>query len=335
MPLGVGPFLTEHKMKKILLSLLMIPALAFAQWQPTKPIEAIIAWTPGSVNELTFRVLAREVEQNTGAKFIVINKPGAGGVLGTEELSKRPADGYAVTVVSVPGIGAMDKIQVPEFGKGRSYTTDSFIYPTHVAQSPFAVIAHPSDTVKTPKQFVEAIKTEKATIAAVGGARLVYEALVDRLKLTEDQRLVRVEHKGPVDSLNDVAGGHVRFAIIPSVVANSFYQAGKVNIVALSGPPPMRQLPGTGLLGDALPGFDISGAWALMIPAGSPLEVVTWYQKEFTKALKSDAVKTIYYDNLLLERTDLQTPDAFKTWLKAREKQWQPLVDNVLIKINK
>ena len=74
---------------------MMLPALAFAQWQPTKPIEAIMAWTPGSVNELSFRVLAKEVEKNTGANFVIINRPGAGGVIGTEELSKKPADGYS------------------------------------------------------------------------------------------------------------------------------------------------------------------------------------------------------------------------------------------------
>lgn len=314
-------------------SLLVISSTAFAQWQPTKPIEVIMAWTPGSVNETSFRVLAKQVEQNTGAKFIIINRPGAGGVIGTEELSKKPADGYSVTNVSVPGIAAMDKVSVP--GDGRTYTTDSFVYPTHIASSPFVVVAHPKDPVKTPKQFVESLKNGKVTIAASGGARLVYEGMSARLKFTEGvDGVVRVDHKGPVDALVDVASGNVRYAIVPSLVANFLYKDGRVNIIALSAPPPLRQFPGIQLLDTAIPNFNITGMWALMLPAGVSKDVVEWYNREFTKAMKSDEAKAVFYDNLLLERPDLQNPESMKNWVKTRETQWQPLVNTVLIKIN-
>jgi tripartite-type tricarboxylate transporter receptor subunit TctC len=320
-------------MKKFLVTLLMaVSASAFA-WEPTKPIEAIMAWTPGSVNEMSFRVLAKQVEKNTGATFIIVNRPGAGGVIGTEELSKKPADGYSVTNVSVPGLGAMDKIQVQ--GAGRTYTTDSFVYPTHIASSPFVIVSHPKDPVKTPKQFLESLKNEKVSIAASGGARLVYEGIADRIKFPEGKDgVVRVDHKGPVDALTDVAGGNVRYAIVPSLVANALYKDGRVNIIALSAPPPMRQFPGIPLLDTALPNFSITGMWALMLPAGTPKDVVEWYTREFTKAMKSDEAKAIFYDNLLLERPDLQNPESMKKWVKNREQQWQPLVDSVLVKNN-
>jgi tripartite-type tricarboxylate transporter receptor subunit TctC len=314
-------------------SLLVVSSTVFAQWQPTKPIEAIMAWTPGSVNELSFRVLAKEVEKNTGAKFIIINRPGAGGVIGTEELSKKPADGYSVTNVSVPGIAAMDKVQVQ--GAGRSYTTDSFVYPTHIASSPFVIASHPNDPAKTPKQFLDSLKNEKVSIAASGGARLVYEGISARVKFTEGKDgVVRVDHKGPVDALVDVASGNVRYAIVPSLVANALYKDGRINIIALSAPPPMRQFPGIPLLDTALPNFNITGMWALMLPAGTPKDVIEWYTREFTKAIKSDEAKTIFYENLLLERPELQNPESMKNWITSREKQWQPLVESVLSKTN-
>jgi tripartite-type tricarboxylate transporter receptor subunit TctC len=320
-------------MKKILVSLLMVVSASAFAWEPTKPIEVIMAWTPGSVNEMSFRVLAKQVEQNTGAKFVIINRPGAGGVIGTEELSKKPADGYYVTNVSVPGIAAMDKVQVQ--GDGRTYTTDSFIYPTHIASSPFVIVTHPKDPVKTPKQFVESLKNEKVTIAASGGARLVYEGISARVKFTEGKDgVVRVDHKGPVDALVDVAGGNVRYAIVPSLVANALYKDGKINIIALSAPPPMRQFPGIQLMDTALPNFNITGMWALMLPAGAPKDVVDWYTREFTKAIKSDEAKAIFYENLLLERPELQNPESMKNWITSREKQWQPLVESVLSKTN-
>jgi tripartite-type tricarboxylate transporter receptor subunit TctC len=318
-------------MKKLVISLLMCISVSAFAWQPEKPIEVIMAWTPGSVNETSFRVLAKQVEQNTGAKFVIVNRPGAGGVIGTEELSKKPADGYYVTNVSVPGLAAMDKVAVR--GDGRSYTTDSFVYPTHIASSPFVVVAKSNDPVKTPKQFVDALKTEKVSIAASGGARLVYESISANVKFKEGvDGVVRVDHKGPVDALTDVAGGNVRFAIVPALVANPFYRDGRVTIVALSGNTPVTQMPEAQPLDKVIPGFNVSGMWSLMLPAGTSKEVVDWYAREFGKALKSDEAKAIFYDNLLLPRKDLENPESMKKWVKTREKQWQPLVDTVLAK---
>ena len=318
--------------KYVIGSLLVLSSTAFAQWQPTKPIEAIMAWTPGSVNELSFRLLAKEVEKNTGAKFVVINRPGAGGVIGTEELSKKPADGYYVTNVSVPGIAAMDKVSVP--GDGRSYTVDSFVYPTHIASSPFVVVAKVGDPVKTPKQLIQALKTEKVSIAATGGARLVYESINANIKFPEGVNgVVRVDHKGPVDALTDVAGGNVRFAIVPALVANPFYRDGRVQVIAVSGKA-LAQMPEALTMDTALHNFSVSGMWALMLPAGTPKDVVDWYNKEFTKAMKSDDVKAIFYDNLLMEDKSLQSPESMKQWIKNRDKQWQPIVETVLSKNN-
>ena len=317
-------------MKKLLVSLLMVMSASAFAWEPTKPIEAIMAWTPGSVNELSFRVLAKEVEKNTGAKFIVINRAGAGGVIGTEELAKKPADGYYVTNVSVPGIAAMDKVSVPE---KRGYTTDSFVYPTHIASSPFVVVAHPKDPINTPAKFVETLKSEKVTVAASGGARLVYEALSVKLNIKEGaDGVVRVDHKGPMDALMDVAGGNVRFAIVPSVVAYPLHKDGKVTIIAVSSKP-IKQLSEVQPLSSAVQGFDISGMWALMLPAGTPADIVEWYRREFTKAMKSEEAKEIFEKNLLSERVDLQNPKSIKNWVKTREIQWQPLIDKVLSKM--
>jgi hypothetical protein len=312
-------------MKKLVISLLMVMSVPAFAWEPTKPIEAIIAWAPGSVNELSFRVLAKEVEKNTGAKFVVINKGGAGGVIGTEELSKKPADGYSVTNVSVPGIAAMDKVSVPE---KRGYTTNSFVYPTHIASSPFVVVAHPKDSIKTPKQFTDALKSEKISVSASGGARLVYEVLSTRLNFKEGiDGVVRVDHKGPMDALMDVAGGNVRFAIVPSAVAYALHKDGKVNIIAVS-TNTIKQLPDV----QQLQGVNVGGMWALMLPAGTPSDVVEWYNREFTKAMKSDDAKEIFEKNLLAERSDLQNPKAMGEWVKSRETQWQPIVDKVLSK---
>jgi tripartite-type tricarboxylate transporter receptor subunit TctC len=322
-------------MKRLLAILLLAPMLALAQWQPTKPIEGLIGFGAGSGNDLLWRVLSAEVEKNTGAKFITLNRGGAGGVIATEELSRRPADGYVATVVSVPGLAAMDKIQVPNT-KSRTYTTDSFAYPLHLASTPMAIVAHPNDPVDNARKFVATLRTEKVSIAATGGARLGYEMLRYRIGFREgSDGVVRVDHKGPIEALTDVAGGNVRFAVVPVAVAIPMATGGKIAIIALTNNQPIAELPTVSLIKDVLPGFNFNGSWGLILPAGTPKDVVDWYSREFGRALGSENAKKLFADNAMQLRTDLHTNDSFKIWVKSKETEWQPLVDSILQKMDK
>lgn len=295
-------------------------------WKPTQPIEAVIAFTPGSANDVIFRTLAKQVEKNTGATFNVVTKAGAGGVVGTEELSKRAPDGYSVTMVSVPGVAAMDKVQSPT----KSYGVDSFVYPMLAATTSFVIVANPKDPVNTPKEFVEVLKKEKVVVSAAGGARLVYEMLALKTAFPQgDAGVVRVEHKGPVDTLTDVAGGHVRFGIVPASVAYAFYKDGRVKLVGVSSKP-MTQLAGVEPISSVIPGFDVPSSWGLMLPKGTSTAVQDWYAKEFVKALSAPETRAMFESNLYFENKALQTPKAFTAYVKNVEQQYQPLVDAVL-----
>ena len=309
---------------------LLVPALAFA-WQPTKPIEVTIAHTPGTVNELVFRALAKEVEKNTKATFFVINRPGAGGAVGTIEFATKPADGYYTNMISIPGLAAMDKIAVPT----KSYGVDSFEYPFMAAQSPFVIIANVKNPVVSTKDFIEILKTKKVSISANGGARAVYELLRAKTGFPEDIKgVVRVDHKSPVEAMSDVVGGNVDYAIIPALVARGFILDGKVKAIAITGEKPLQQLPEVPTLSSAVPGFVILGTWGLVLPKGTPKDVVGWYNTEFNRALKSDEVQRIFKENLL-ESTPYTTPKSYENFVKAQEKLYQPIVDTVLAKMNK
>jgi tripartite-type tricarboxylate transporter receptor subunit TctC len=314
-------------MKKLLITLALLPALAFA-WQPTKPVEAIVGFTPGSANEVLFRAAAAEVTKNTGVNFVVINKGGAGGVIASEQFYKTTADGHSVLVMSFTGTYAMDKIAVP-FGNGRSYTVDSFVYPAYLASNPFSIIANVNDPVSTPKQLVESLKNEKSTFSASGGARLVFETIQTRTNFPlGEQGVVRVEHKGPKDALMDVMGGHVRYAVIPLSVSVEMYKAGKVKIVALSAK--STQLPELHPMSEVLTGFDVAAHWGLGLQKDTSSEIVEWYNKEFTKALKSDSVKELYKQQLFSLDPALEKPDAIARWMKQTDTKYQPLIDVIL-----
>jgi len=301
-----------------------MPLSAMA-WQPTKPVEAIIAFTPGSANEVLFRATAAEVEKATGATFVVRNRPGAGGVIGTEAAARAAADGYTLTVFGVQGLAGVDKLQ-----PSHSYTVDSFVYPTHLASNPFAVIAGPNESISNPKQFIEALKTEKVNIAAFGGARLAYEEIQSRVRFPQGIDAVqRIEHKGPVDAMIDVASGNVRFAIIPVSVAAEFYNDRRIKIIALTGNQRLVQMPEVPLLSTALPGYDVSGNWGIALPAGTPADVIEWYNREFVKALKTTSVQSLFKLQLFQENIQLQNPIRFNQFVHDKDKAWTPLIENI------
>jgi tripartite-type tricarboxylate transporter receptor subunit TctC len=318
-------------MKKLLISLLIIPTLAFA-WEPKSSIEATIPFAPGSGNELVFRSLAKEVEVNTKTSFVIANKPGAGGVLGTEKFSKEPNDGYHVLVVSNVGLAATDKIAVP--GDGRTYTTDSFEYVMHIAGGPMAIIASPKDPVDDAKGLVDVLKNSPQTVTfgqSGAASRLSYEIIINKLQIkTGKTGVVKIDHSGPAQTLMDVAGGHVRFGAVPALVANEFYKDGKIKILAVTTDHVIPQFPKVATLNSVVPGVNFAVSWGLLLPKGTSPDIIEWYRKEFTKAVYSQNAKEIYDKNVLFVDSKLLTPSAFKTWIRDREQEWKPIIDSVL-----
>ena len=127
------------------------------------------------------------------------------------------------------------------------FKIDLYDLPDEKAQTPYITIILPTQQGKT----------EQVTIAASGGARLVYETIASTIKFKDT---VRVDHKGPVDALTDVVGGNVRFAIVPSVVANPFYKDSRIQIVALSSNATLVQMPEALPMSTALHAFEIGRA---------------------------------------------------------------------------
>lgn len=315
-------------MKKKILALLAT-SLAFAgsaqAWQPTKPIEVVIGFAPGSGNEIVFRALATEVEKNTGAKFVVITKPGAGGTIATKQLLTEKPDGHTVVMAIGEGIPVQDKISVPDPAV-LGYTVNDFTYIIAPAVNQYAVIANGADPINSTRDLVQALGKDKMSFGAGGGARLPYEVLKQRTPFGD---IVRVQHQGPVPVVTDIAGGHIRLAIIPSTVANRFTGDGKVKIVALTGNKRLAQIANVPALGETFPGYNVITTWGLIGPKGMPADVVEWYVREFNRALKSDSVKKFWELNLLEVNDKLLTSAGFTEYVRQTEKQYSNVVTTV------
>ena len=321
-------------MKQLLAFFFCAVMAGTAAAQPTRPVEAVIGFGPGSGNEIVFRMVADQVERNTGAKFVVNTKPGAGGVVGTEYFLKLPADGHQLLVSSVGGTFALDRIAVPDRALG--YGVDSFRYGVALASTPFVIVAHPQDPVETPRQLVEVLRREPTSFAASGGARIVYDSLIMAHKITEGTAGVeRIEHKGPTFALNDVAGRHVRFAVTPILVAAPLIRDGKLKIIAHSGKGTIAQFPRAPSLESIMPGFSAPAVWGILLPRDTPDATVQWYAREFGRAVREPAVQALFEQNLLQAVPEALTSRGFEDYARQEAQVRQPVIERILTNLRK
>ena len=302
--------------KKIVFVIFSVISFSAVAWQPTKPIEVTVPFPPGSGNDVVIRPLAAAVERNTGVKFLITNRPGAGGTVGSAGFVSKPNDGHHINIISTPGIAAMDYTWLAQL-KTQPYSVTSFTYATALAQSPLVFIANKNDPVSTGEGLANIMVHDKTvTIAHSGAANsLALEAFLLRLDIAKkNPSLVKVEHKGPAESLADVMGGHVRFGVMPLSVAHANAKAGNIKIIEKSP--------------------DVNLVWGIALPKDTPTEVLNWYAKVFKEAQNDPAVKESFEKNRYLPVDGLQTPQAFTSYVLDFYKKNLNIV-NLIIKNQK
>lgn len=304
-------------------------------WQPSKPIEVIVPFPVGSGNDLVIRPLAAAVERNTGVKFLIVNKVGAGGTIGTAYLASKPNDGYSVGILSIGGTAAMDYVWMAQLPKPL-YTVKSFSYATALAQSPLVVIANKNDPVSTPERFTNVLLHDDTVNIANSGAagNLAQESILfhtDALK--KNPKIVKVEHKGPAETMSDIIGGHVRFGLVPLSVAYPNYKAGNLKIIGIVQQNKIKDAE-IHTFSNVNKNIDVNLVWGIVLPKDTPADILNWYAKAFKEAQNDPAVKEGFEKSRYFSVDGLQNPESFTAYVLAESKKHSEIV-NILIKNQK
>ena len=295
-------------------------------WEPTKPINVLVGFAPGSGNEISFRGVGSILEKsNPKINFIIENKPGADGVVAMNEFIKKPADGHNIYVPSHQGIWVTAEF----FNKPAvKYTLDDFEYVVTIAKSPLALIAYSGSTVNTVPELLERIKnTDKPiTFAAGSGAhKLAFEYMANKVKVSE---LVKtVGYKGPAQAAQDVAGGHVEFGIIPTAVAATLLSSGKIKFIGICGEKPIIGIDAP-LMNRWVPGMNVYAAWGIILPKGTDQDIVKWYVENFSRTIRSTEAKKFFDQNYMFMEERELTPIGFKNSMLQLREQWVPILQN-------
>lgn len=298
-------------MKKLLLALLLIPAVALA-WEPTRPITAYIGYGPGSGNEQSFRGVVAEIERtNPRVTFVVQNMPGADGVVSVNHSSKLPADGYSLNVTGNLSTWVTNEAFVPETVQ---YRLDDLYPVLSLATSPQVIVARSNSQINTAREFVRYIQRPGKPVNIAIGSTVQY--LIFGLVMTkghgDQQQVKQVMYKGPAQALLDVAGGHTEFGMMPLSVAAPMITSGKVKLIALTGVRRPKGFERADVMNDVLPGVVVNAMWNITLPKNTPQDIVDWYVATFSRAIRSENAQRYFEENYMFAAQDLDPKSARK-----------------------
>ena len=321
-------------MKKLLVTLLLVTTSFIAQaWEPAKPVIVIVGNTPGAGNEIAFRKLA-EIVQKTDPKFnyVVENKPGVDSVLAQNHFLTVPADGYTINLPSHMSTYVTNDIWEKKIKK---FKYDDFLDVMTIGKSPLVLVASPKSTITTPEEFIRLIRITGGPInVAIGGGahRTAFEYLMEKGHGNRDQ-VKPIKFNGPQPAVLSVASYDgktgTEFGIMPIAVAKPLVDAGKVRAIGFTGTRQMPQFPDVPLLKDVAPGINVYAAWSIELPKGTPQDVVDWYLKKFTAAIKSQEYKEWMESQVIFTEPNELTPAGLKKQMDLLRATFLPVLEKI------
>ncbi|HEY1472634.1 MAG TPA: tripartite tricarboxylate transporter substrate binding protein [Pseudolabrys sp.] len=292
---------------------------------PNRVVQLIVPFPPGGGVDTEGRVIAQKLSDALGQQVIVVNKPGAGSVIGVRDAAKAAPDGYTilmlVTGASLPANTGYD-LQ-------KDFTPIGLI-----ASIPIVVMANPSVPVKTMSDVVALAKKEpgKLTVGTPPAPTLNYFG-AEAFKGMAGADMTIVTYKGTGPLTTDLLGGHVMlgFNTLPPAIGN--IKAGKIKAIAVAAPQRLAAIPDVPTTAESgMPGLDIVQYYGLVAPAGTPPAIIARLNKELRKIVSSEDVKArIIADG---GGPVASTPEEYAANIAREESKWAALIKKLGLVVN-
>jgi tripartite-type tricarboxylate transporter receptor subunit TctC len=305
------------------LALLAAVVQAAAQTYPDRVVRIINPYPPGGSVDITARILAQKLSDNTGHQFIVENRTGAGGNTGADTVAKAAPDGYTLMFTAPPPLAINQTL----YTKGLPYDpAKDFVAIGTFALTPIVLMVHPGIPVKNVQELIAYAKSNPGKVhfgsAGIGTTPHLSGELFKSMAKVE---ITHVPYRGTGPAMNDLVGGHIQmfFDLLPASLQQ--INAGNVRALANAGakrPPALPDLPTVAEQG--MPGFDSASWVALAAPAKTPAPVVAKLREEVGKVLAApDIVARIR--ELGSEPGTVNEKDV-RAFLDAETKKWAEVI---------
>ena len=275
-------FLFRHLLPDAAVALALTSGALHAQGFPTKPIRIIVPATPGGGTDILSRLLSPKLTEILGQSMVIENRAGASTNIGTEFVARSAPDGYTVLMATTPHAVNPSLFRKLPFDPIKDFTMIS-----QLALTQNVLLVHPSLPVSNVKEFIALAKARPGQLTAgTSGGTSAYLA-IEMLRSAANIDVLNIAYKGAGAALNDIVAGHVQFQVNTTLAALPFIQSGRLRAIATCGAKRTNTLPQVPTVAETIKGFESSGWYALMGPAGMQRDVVTRIHGAFTRALQA------------------------------------------------
>lgn len=301
--------------------------VAEAQQYPSRPVRVIVPLTPGGGVDTIARVIADHYSQVLGQRFIVDNRPGAGGTIGVETAAKAAPDGHTL-LVSSSSMVTNAAIQSQRYDPIRDFQPV-----TKLTSNSYVVLVTPSLPVASVKDLIALARAQpgKVTYASSGVGAVLHLGSELLCALTGVQ-MIHVPYKGVAEAYPAVASGLVNWVLGNPLSASPLMKAGRVKGIAVTGAARMKALPELPTVAESgVPGYSVEAWFALFAPARVPAAIVDRLHVEAAKAIHAPEIARRFE----AEGTDMvgNAPQEFAREVKAEYEKWRGLVAKAGLKI--
>ena len=292
-----------------------------AQAFPSKPVKIIVPSTPGDGSDILARSLAQKLTERWGQSVIVENRPGAGGVVGTEVAAKSTADGYTV-IMGNAGSHAINQALYPKLAYD---VVRDFAPITMAASAPNVFVVNPSVPAKTVAEFIALAKKEPGKYSfASGGNGSSAHLNGEMLKSFAGIEMTHVPYKGSSPAITDVIAGQVQLMIgnLPPILP--FIKSGKVRALGITTTTRFAATPDVPPISDTVNGYESLAWFGLFAPAATPKDILTKWHADVVAVLALPEIRE-RVAQLGFEVVG-NTPEAYAALVRSDIAKWQKVV---------
>lgn len=302
--------------------------IAMAQDYPVKAVRVVVPWPPGGANDIVGRIVAQRLSDQMGQQFVIDNRGGANGTIGSELVARAPADGYTVMVHSAAHVTS------PHMYKKLPYDTlKDFTGVTPLAVQLGMLVVHPSLPAKTVSEFIALGRSQpgKIVYASSGSGSFVHLAMA-LINSMSNTQMVHVPFKGGGPAVVALASGEVQAmtATIGSVIPH--LPSGRLRALGVTSAKRMKQFPDVPAIAEGLPGYEFAAWIGAFVASGTPKPIVDRLNGEMKKALENPEVIKVMGGQTLDPM--YMTSDQFTARLKLDYGKYEKLVKLTGVKAN-
>src|SRR4051812_10434355 len=239
---------------------------------PDHPVKVVVGFSAGGGTDVAARVIAQKLTEATGQTFVVENRTGASGLIGSEQVARSPADGYTIMVGSQTTLAVAPAL----YKKFQLDVMKDLTGMAMIGISPLVAVVNADSPIKSIKDLVAEAKARNGTMNfGSGGVGTTPHMAGELLAFNAGVKLVHVAYRGEAPALNDLLGGQIPFMFSNLSVVKGNIEGGKLRALAVTTPKRVASLPDVPTIAESgQPGFDAATWFTLVAPAGTPREVV-------------------------------------------------------------